>query len=198
MIWKRSFDILCSSIGLLVLLPLYLVVAVAIRLDSPGPVFFRQVRIGKGGVPFQIHKFRTMHVAQDAGAPQITVGRDPRITRVGNILRRFKIDELPQIVDVLRGKMSIVGPRPEVPKYTEFYSAASREKIFSVRPGITDESSIFFIDEATLLSKQPDPESFYIENILPVKNRYHMNYVDNVSLIRDLRIIFSTLIRIVR
>ncbi|MEG8041244.1 sugar transferase [Sphingomonas sp. LR60] len=196
MIPKRLFDLFVSGIGLLLLSPLLVAVAVAIKLDSPGPVFFRQVRIGRAGKPFRIHKYRTMRVALSGETREITVGRDPRITRIGHHLRRSKIDELPQLFDVFRGAMSIVGPRPEVPRYVEHYADSLRDIILSVRPGITDESSLHFIDEAELLSHQDDPECYYIEHIIPIKNSYHAKYVDNLSLSRDITILLNTLRRV--
>lgn len=196
MIAKRTFDIICSGIGLVALSPLLAAIAVAIRLDSPGPVFFRQIRIGRGCIPFRIHKFRTMRTDQREAAPQITIGRDPRITRVGYFLRRTKLDELPQLLDVLLGDMSIVGPRPEVPCYVDYYPTALKELIFSIRPGITDESSIHFIDETEVLAKQEDPESFYINEIIPIKNAYHANYARNISFMGDILILLSTIKRV--
>lgn len=197
MIAKRAFDIACSGIGLVVLSPLLVAIAVAIRLDSPGPVFFRQVRMGRGCTPFRIHKFRTMRTDHREGAPQITIGRDPRITRVGYFLRRTKLDELPQLLDVLLGDMSIVGPRPEVPGYVDHYPVALKELIFSIRPGITDESSIHFIDESEILAKQENPEEFYINEIIPIKNAYHANYAKNMSFTGDVIILLSTIKRII-
>lgn len=195
---KRAFDVFCSGTALLLLFPVFLVVAVVIRFDSPGPVFFRQVRIGRGGVPFRIHKFRTMRAEQPQGARQITVGADPRITRVGHFLRNSKIDELPQLIDVFVGKMSFVGPRPEVPLYVQHYPDAVRQKILSVRPGITDHSSLFFIDESKLLAGVSDPEDYYVREILPMKLRYHERYVEERSLLLDIRIIVATILSLFR
>lgn len=189
---KRLFDLLLSSLGLAVLaLPLALV-ALAIRLDSPGPVFYRQVRVGLRGREFRIHKFRTMaHDPGDRG-PQLTVGLDARITRVGAFLRRTKLDELAQLFDVFEGTMSLVGPRPEVPRYVALYPAALREKVLSVRPGITDFASIEYRDESTLLARSTDPERTYREVILPTKLALQARYVDRSGLGTDLVLIGRT------
>lgn len=190
---KRLFDLLLSSLGLAVLaLPLALV-ALAIKLDSPGPVFYRQVRVGRRGREFRIHKFRTMtHNPGDRG-PQLTVGADARITRVGAVLRRTKVDELAQLFDVLEGTMSLVGPRPEVPRYVALYPAALREKVLSVRPGITDFASIEYRDEGTLLAQSPDPERTYREVVLPAKLALQARYVDEAGVWTDLKLIGRTL-----
>jgi lipopolysaccharide/colanic/teichoic acid biosynthesis glycosyltransferase len=190
---KRVFDLLCASVGLLLLSPLLLGVALWIKLDSPGPVFFRQQRVGRFGVPFRIHKFRTMTDGAPLAGLQITVGADPRITRAGQFLRRTKLDELPQLIDVLAGTMSLVGPRPEVPRYVAMYPAALRDKILSVRPGITDPASIAYRDESTLLAAAVDPERVYIEQVMPAKLRYAAQYVDQMSLLNDARLILATL-----
>ncbi|WP_338413226.1 sugar transferase [uncultured Sphaerotilus sp.] len=189
---KRLFDLLLSSLGLAVLaLPLALV-ALAIRLDSPGPVFYRQVRVGLRGREFRIHKFRTMaHDPGDRG-PQLTVGLDARITRVGAFLRRTKLDELAQLFDVFEGTMSLVGPRPEVPRYVALYPAELREKVLSVRPGITDFASIEYRDESTLLAQSADPERTYREVILPTKLALQARYVDRSGLGTDLVLIGRT------
>jgi lipopolysaccharide/colanic/teichoic acid biosynthesis glycosyltransferase len=189
---KRLFDLLLSSLGLAGLaLPLALV-ALAIKLDSPGPVFYRQVRVGLRGREFRIHKFRTMaHDPGDRG-PQLTVGLDARITRVGAFLRRTKLDELAQLFDVFEGTMSLVGPRPEVPRYVALYPAALREKVLSVRPGITDFASIEYRDESTLLARSADPERTYRELILPTKLALQARYVDRSGLGTDLVLIGRT------
>ncbi len=191
MIAKRVFDVATAVLGLVLLAPLFVVVAAWIKLDSPGPVFFRQERIGRGGTPFWIHKFRTMRV--EAAGPALTVGADPRITRAGAFLRRTKFDELPQLLDVLRGDMSIVGPRPEVARYVAGYPPALREKVLSVRPGITDPASLQFRDESALLARAADPEREYREVVLPAKLRLAADYVDTASLGGDLRLIAATL-----
>jgi len=191
---KRAFDLLCAALGLALLAPLLLAVALWIKLDSPGPVFFRQERVGRHGVPFRIHKFRTMtHAPQAAGGPQITVGADARVTRAGAWLRRAKLDELPQLVDVLLGRMSLVGPRPEVPRYVAIYPPALREKVLSVRPGITDFASLQFRDESALLARAADPEREYVEVVMPAKLRLAAQYVDQATLATDLRLIGRTL-----
>lgn len=187
---KRTFDVLFSTMGLLVLSPFFLLTAILIRSTSAGPVFFRQERVGRNGRLFRIHKFRTMRV--ENGGPQLTVGADPRITRTGRFLRRLKLDELPQLIDVLRGDMSLVGPRPEVPKYVALYPAAVRERVLAVRPGITDPASIRFRDENDLLGRAVDPEREYVEVILPIKLRYYEEYVQTRSFLRDLGIIAQT------
>ena len=187
---KRLFDLLCAGLGLLLLSPLLLATALWVRLDSPGPVLFRQTRVGRFGVPFTIHKFRTMHTSQGA---QITVGADPRITRAGRWLRATKLDELPQLWDVLRGAMSLVGPRPEVPRYVALYPAELREVVLSVRPGITDPASLRFRNESELLAQAADPEREYIEVVLPAKLRMAADYVRHASLAGEVRLILATL-----
>lgn len=198
---KRLFDVFAAGAGLLLLAPLLLLVALWIRLDSPGPVLFRQQRIGRHGVPFAILKFRTM-ADRPAASPlenrQLTVGRDPRITRAGRLLRGSKIDELPQLINVLQGTMSLVGPRPEVPRYVDCYPAAVRRTVLSVAPGITDLASILYKEESELLGRAADPERTYIETILPVKLEYYQRYVRERSFWLDLRIIFRTLAAVLR
>ena len=171
-------------------------VALWIKLDSPGPVFFRQVRVGRHGVPFRIHKFRTMRT----GAPglPLTVGADPRITRAGALLRRTRLDELPQFIDVLQGTMSLVGPRPEVPRYVAHYPPGLRERALAVRPGLTDPASLEFIDEAALLAAAADPEREYIERILPVKLARAAAYAEQASLASDLAVLWRTLWALLR
>jgi lipopolysaccharide/colanic/teichoic acid biosynthesis glycosyltransferase len=195
---KRLFDILLSSLGLLVLAPVLLLIALAVKLDSPGPVFFRQERVGRFGAPFRIHKFRTMCQAQGGQGLQITVGADSRITRVGGFLRRSKLDELPQLIDVWVGSMSLVGPRPEVPRYVAHYPAAMREKVLSVRPGITDIASIEYRDESSVLAQATDPEHAYIHEVLPHKLALASSYVDQASVWMDVRLIWRTIRAIVR
>jgi lipopolysaccharide/colanic/teichoic acid biosynthesis glycosyltransferase len=188
---KRLFDLLGAAVALLLLAPLMLGVALWIKLDSPGPVFFRQQRVGRHGVPFSIHKFRTMHAGAQ-GLP-LTVGIDPRITRAGHWLRRTRLDELPQFIDVLQGTMSLVGPRPEVPRYVALYPPALRERALAVRPGLTDPASLHFIDEATLLAAAADPEREYVEKILPAKLQRAAEYAEQASLRSDLRVLWQTL-----
>lgn len=188
---KRLFDLLGAAVAFLLLTPVLLAVALWIKLDSPGPVFYRQERVGRFGVPFRIHKFRSMC----AGAPglPLTVGEDPRITRAGQWLRRTRVDELPQLIDVLVGNMSLVGPRPEVPRYVAHYPPALRERALAVRPGITDPASLDFIDEAALLARAADPEREYIEVILPVKLQRAADYAERASLATDLALLWRTL-----
>lgn len=190
---KRLFDILGSAVALLLLAPLLLLVALAVRLDSPGPVFFRQERVGRGGVTFHIHKFRTMRMDAPRLGPQVTVGRDPRITRVGHWLRARRIDELPQFIDVLLGRMSLVGPRPEVPRFVAHYPPALRAQVLAVRPGITDPASLAHIDEAALLDGSPDPERTYIEQILPRKLALQAEYAAAATLWSDIAVLGRTL-----
>jgi len=190
---KRLFDVLVSAAGLLLLSPLLVCIALWIKLDSRGPVFFRQQRVGRFGAPFHIHKFRSMREDAPLAGPQITVGADPRITRAGHFLRRTKLDELPQLLDVLAGTMSLVGPRPEVPHYVAMYPPALRDKVLSVRPGITDPASIAYRDESTLLARAADPERVYIEQVMPAKLRYAAEYVDHMTLAGDVRLIGATL-----
>lgn len=190
---KRLFDLVVAGGALLLLAPLLLGVALWIKLDSPGPVFFRQLRVGRHGVPFRIFKFRTMIAEQPRGAPEITLAGDARITRAGAWLRRTRVDELPQLVDVLRGTMSLVGPRPEVPRYVAFYPPALRERALAVRPGLTDPSSLDFIDEAELLAAAADSEREYIEVILPAKLQRAADYAEHASLATDLALLWRTL-----
>jgi lipopolysaccharide/colanic/teichoic acid biosynthesis glycosyltransferase len=188
---KRVFDIAGAIFALVLLAPVLLAVALAVRLDSPGPVLFRQERVGRGGRLFRIHKFRTMR-AGAAGLP-ITVGADPRVTRVGAVLRHWRLDELPQLLDVLRGDMSLVGPRPEVPRYVAFYPPHLKERVLSVRPGITDPASLEFVDEGERLARAADPEREYVEVILPRKLERAADYAARATLATDLAVIGRTL-----
>ena len=188
---KRLFDIAASGIGLLLLAPLLLGIAVWIKRDSPGPVFFRQERIGRNGQPFRIYKFRSMR--QDNTGLQITVGEDARITRSGRFIRAYKLDELPQLINVLLGDMSLVGPRPEVPRYVALYPADVRAEVLSVRPGITDLASVQYRSESTLLAQSSNPEQTYVDTILPAKLALCRQYVRERSFWLDLRIIGMTL-----
>ena len=195
---KRLFDWTLSSLGLVMLAPVLVLLALWIKLDSPGPVFYRQERVGLRGSLFRIHKFRTMrHEPQGTGL-QITVGADARITRVGRLLRASKLDELPQLLDVWLGTMSLVGPRPEVPRYVAVYPAALREKVLSVKPGITDLASIEYRDESAVLARAADPEHAYIHEVLPHKLALSARYVDEATLWGDVRLIWRTLLAIVR
>ena len=179
--------------ALLLLSPLLLLLALAIRLDSPGPVFFRQERVGRLGVLFRIHKFRTMRVDAQGHGLAITVGQDARITRVGHWLRHYRLDELPQFVDVLLGRMSLVGPRPEVPRYVAHYPPALRARVLAVRPGITDPASLAHINESALLAAAADPEREYIERILPAKLALQAAYAERATLRSDLGVLGRTL-----
>ena len=194
---KRLFDIFFAATGLLVLLPLLIIIAMWIKLDSPGPVFFRQQRVGRFGKIFRIHKFRTMRVDAETSG-RLTVGKDTRITRSGHFLRKSKIDELPQLFDVLAGTMSLVGPRPEVQEFIDCYPEDVRQEVLSVRPGITDRASIEMVDENEILANYPDPRQAYIEHILPIKQRYYLEYVRRHGVVTDIRIICDTLLKIIR
>ena len=193
---KRLFDLLGAGLALVLLAPLLLAIALLIKLDSPGPVFFRQERVGRFGRSFRIFKFRTMR-ADSAGLP-LTVGDDPRITRAGAWLRRHKLDELPQLIDVLRGTMSLVGPRPEVPRYVALYPSGLRERALAVRPGITDPASLDHLDEAAQLAAAADPEREYLEVVLPVKLRRAAEYAEQASLASDLAVLGRTLAALLR
>lgn len=184
------FDMLLAGLGLLLLWPLLIALAAWVRLDSPGPALYRQVRVGRGGQPFGIHKFRTMFVA--AGGAPLTVGDDPRITRAGRFLRRTRLDELPQLLDVLRGTMSLVGPRPEVPRYMDAAPPALRARVLAVRPGMTDPAALAHIDEAALLAQADDPERVYRETLLPAKLQAAADYVERATLWTDLQVLLHT------
>ena len=192
----RLLDIVLSLLGLIFLLPIFVILAVWIKFDSQGSIFFRQIRVGKDGRDFRIYKFRTMIVnAEKMGI--ITIGeRDPRITNSGYFLRKYKLDELPQLINVLKGEMSFVGPRPEVRKYVEMYNQ-EQLKILTVKPGITDYASIEYINEDEILGKSLDPERTYIEEIMPQKIKYNMKYINNKTMIEYFKIIFLTIIKII-
>ncbi len=189
---KRFFDLFWTIPGLLLLTPLFLVVAISIKLDDGGPVFFRQERVGQGGKHFRIWKFRTMVVNAEKIGRQITVGRDPRITRVGHWLRKYKLDELPQLFNVLSGDMTLVGPRPEVPRYVALYTPEQRA-VLDLLPGITDPASVRYRHESELLAQSNDPERTYIEEIMPEKIRINLAYAEHASLLRDFWVILQTL-----
>jgi lipopolysaccharide/colanic/teichoic acid biosynthesis glycosyltransferase len=194
-ILKQAFDLMAATVGLLVLSPLFLGIAILIKLDSDGPVFYRGVRIGQSGQPFRIFKFRTMIENAESKGSTATAHRDPRITRAGRWLRHWKLDELPQLLNILRGEMSIVGPRPEVEEHTSCYTDAE-QIILSVKPGITDEASIRFRYLGELLDSD-DPNRVFIEKYRAEKNRLRVLYVQRQSFLGDLRLIFRTLYRIV-
>jgi len=193
---KRIFDIVSASAGLMVLTPLFVGIAIWIKLDSKGPIFYRQVRVGQRGKEFRIHKFRTMTVNADQHG-QLTVGADQRITRSGHFLRRYKIDELPQMIDVVLGDMSVVGPRPEVPEFMACYPDDIRQHVLSVRPGMTDRASIEMVDENEILSQYDNPRQAYIDVVLPYKQKFYVDYVNRANFLDDLRIIFSTIKKII-
>jgi lipopolysaccharide/colanic/teichoic acid biosynthesis glycosyltransferase len=196
LILKRVLDVVVSLLTLMVLgLPL-LLLALWIRLDSRGSVLFRQIRVGRHGREFRIFKFRTMRVdAERTGGP-LTIGADPRVTSAGAFLRRYKLDELPQLLNVLLGEMSLVGPRPEMPQYVARYPVEVRDIVLSVRPGITDTASIVFRNENELLSRSSDPEKTYIEEVLPVKLNHYMEYVHSRSFALDVKIAVRTLMAV--
>lgn len=194
---KRAMDLVLTVAALPLALPLMAVVALWVRLDSPGPALFRQERVGRGGQLFRIHKFRTMQV-HDGGGPQLTAASDARITKAGRWLRRTKLDELPQLIDVLKGDMSLVGPRPEVPRYMALYPDEARRQILSVRPGITDRASIEFRHEERLLADAVDPDAVYVAQLMPIKQRYYLDYVAHRSVAGDLRIVLDTVRALLR
>ncbi len=194
---KRCFDLVVSFAGLIVLAPLFLLIALAVKLDSGGPVMFLQERVGRGFRRFKICKFRTMVVDAPKLGLQITAGEDPRITRVGRFLRKWKLDELPQLLNVLKGEMSLVGPRPEVPRYVDMF----REDyacVLSVRPGITDPASLKYRDEADILAKSDNPEETYVREILPEKISLAKDYAARSSLRGDIVLIWRTFRHVVR
>ena len=193
---KRIFDIILSLFGLIILLPFMLIIAILIKLDSKGPVFFKQIRVTKNGREFKIFKYRTMRVGSDKYS-QITVGKDNRITKIGAFLRKYKLDEIPQLINVFIGDMSLVGPRPEVPKYVAFYTDEQKE-ILKVRAGITDYASIEFSDENDLLASEEDPEKAYIEKIMPKKIELNKKYILEISILTDIKIILLTIKKILK
>ena len=193
---KRIFDFTAALAGVILLSPMFLAIAAWIKLDSRGPVFFRQQRVGKDGVMFDIIKFRTM--SDETYDAVLTLGHDRRITQVGKFLRRHKLDEFPQLFNVIGGTMSLVGPRPEVPRYVDCYPAEVREVVLSVLPGITDWASIYYKEENSLLNRATDPEQAYLDTILPAKLKYNLRYVNERSFWNDVQIIFTTLRALVR
>ncbi len=196
---KRIFDIVFSLLGLILLFPIFILISLAIKLDSKGPIFYKQKRVGKRGIHFNIFKFRTMILNADKFGKLITTSDDQRITSTGKWIRKYKLDEFPQLINVFRGEMSFVGPRPEVPKYVDYYPQEIKELILSVRPGIADEASIKYRNENEILSNcKDDPEIFYLEKILPIKLSLCKEYVQNNSLLSDLKIIVKTLFVILK
>ena len=197
LIAKRAMDIVLSACALAVLWPLLLLIALAIWIDDPGPVFYRQVRVGRNGKTFRIFKFRSMVMDADKKGLAITVSRDSRITRVGAVLRKTKLDELAQLLNVILGQMSFVGPRPEVPKYVELYTPYQRQ-VLLVRPGITDYASIAYRNENDLLAGAPNPEAMYIEQIMPDKIELNMKYLREISPLADIRLILKTIVAVIK
>ena len=193
---KRIFDIISSLFGLILLAPFMIIIAILIKIDSKGPVFFKQVRVTRNGREFKIFKYRTMRVGSDKYS-QITIGKDSRITKVGDFLRKYKLDEIPQLINVLLGDMSLVGPRPEVPKYVALYTEEQRE-ILKVRAGITDYASIEFSNENDILANEVDPERAYIEKIMPRKIELNKKYLSEISVITDIKIILLTIKKILK
>ncbi|TDB52591.1 sugar transferase [Photorhabdus luminescens] len=193
---KRLFDFISSLIGLILLLPILITIAIWIKMDSKGPIFFRQKRVGQYNQDFYIHKFRSMTTGSEQKG-QLTIGHDLRITNSGKFIRKYKIDELAQLIDVVRGKMSLVGPRPEVPQFMDKYPDDIRNKILSIKPGITDLASIEMIDENQILSQYNDPHQAYIDIIMPIKAKYYLEYIDKKSFFYDLKIIFKTIYKVV-
>ncbi len=188
---KRLFDIVASGLGLLVLSPLFLIIAIWIKLDSKGPVFYRQIRVGWHNKAFRIFKFRSMRVGSDKGSLVTIGGRDPRVTRSGYWIRKFKLDELPQLINVFIGDMSLVGPRPEVRHYVDYWTPEQMH-VLDVRPGITDPASIKFRNENELMEQAKDPEKYYIEVIMQEKLKLYLEYVANHSFLGDIGLIFKT------
>jgi lipopolysaccharide/colanic/teichoic acid biosynthesis glycosyltransferase len=194
---KRALDVTAAAVGLAVLSPLFAAIAIAIRLDSAGPVFFRQERVGRGGSPFRIWKFRTMVANAEQVGGSLTIGSDVRITEVGRLLRRFKLDELPQLFNVVAGEMSLVGPRPEVPRYVARYTAPQR-RVLELVPGITDPASIEYRDEAAVLAARADPERAYVEEIMPAKIRLNLEYAERATRRSDVALVVRTLLHLGR
>ena len=194
---KRAFDIVSCTLAVLVLFPFGLIIALCIVCGSKGGVFYRQTRVGRNGKDFKLLKFRTMRPNADQQGLLITVGADSRITRIGGFLRKYKIDELPQLLNIIKGDMSVVGPRPEVRRYVELYDERQR-RVLTVRPGLTDYASLQYISESELLAKSDDPEKTYIEEIMPAKLELNLQYIEKQSLGEDLSIIFKTIGKIIR
>ena len=194
---KRFLDFLLSLLGLILLFPVFVIIALLIKKEDGGSIFFKQTRMGQNGKPFKIYKFRTMVENAEKLGALVTKGEDPRITKIGKVLRKYKLDELPQLINVLKGEMSLVGPRPEVPKYVEAYKE-KYEQILTVKPGITDFAAVEFIDEERILKDAENPEEVYLKKILPVKIKYYEKYIKEIGFLTDIKLIFKTLIRIFR
>ena len=193
---KRVFDFICSALGLAVLFPVFFIIALMIKIEDGGPVLFIQKRVGYKGRPFFMYKFRTMVVDAEKKGNLLTVGGDPRITKSGRLLRKFKLDELPQLINVLKGEMSLVGPRPEVEKYVNLYTNEQR-KVLNLYPGITDPASIEYVNESELLAQSSDPEKLYVEKIMPEKIVLNLEYARQASWWTDFLVIIKTLARII-
>ena len=191
---KRIFDIICSSLGLIVLSPMLIIVTILIKKGSDGPVFFKQIRVGENEKEFLILKFRTMVVDAEKLGKQITIGNDSRITKIGALLRKYKLDELPQLINVFKGEMSLVGPRPEVPRYVKLYTEEQR-KVLKIKPGITDLASLRYKDENDLLGDKQDPEAFYINTVMPDKLSLNLEYMKKNNVIFDIYIIIKTIVK---
>lgn len=191
---KRIFDFIASLLGCIILIPVFAIIAILIKLDSKGPVFFKQKRVGEYGKEFEILKYRTMVVDAEKLGKQITVGNDCRITKIGRFLRKYKLDELPQLFNVLKGDMSLVGPRPEVPKYVSLYNEEERA-VLNVKPGITDFASIEYRDENEILGSVENPEEYYINIIMKHKLQLNLKYINNNNLFLDIKIILKTLLK---
>lgn len=191
---KRIFDITASGLGIIVLSPILIVIALIIKKESDGPVFFKQIRVGEKGKNFEILKYRTMVVDAEKLGRQITVGNDNRITKIGGFLRKYKLDELPQLINVFKGDMSLVGPRPEVPRYVEMYNEEQR-KVLDVKPGITDLASIRYRDENELLGTAEDPDDMYINTIMPDKLALNLEYINKSNVFFDIYIILKTIVK---
>ena len=194
---KRFFDVVASGIGLILLSPLFVILAIWIKCDSTGPVFYRQIRVGRNNRDFQLLKFRSMRVGSDKKELITVGGRDPRITRSGYYIRKYKLDEFPQLINVLKGDMSLVGPRPEVRKYVDMYTTEQR-RVLAVRPGITDYASIVYMDENRLLGQSSNPDKTYVEDIMPAKIELNMRYINHPTLFEYFKLIFLTIFKIAR
>jgi len=191
---KRIFDLVCSTLGLIVLSPVFIFISIRIKSGSDGPIFFKQIRVGERSKEFEILKFRTMVVDAEKLGRQITVGNDSRITKIGAFLRKYKLDELPQLINVFKGDMSLVGPRPEVPRYVKLYNEEQR-KVLEVKPGITDLASIRYRDENELLGEAENPDEFYINTIMPDKLALNLEYIRRNNIFLDIYIILKTIIK---
>lgn len=194
---KRAFDLFFSALGLVIASPFFIIITILIKLDSSGPVFYRQVRVGLSNKDFKIFKFRTMHINADKLGLLTVGGRDPRVTRLGYYLRKYKLDELPQLINVLFGDMSFVGPRPEVRKYVDLYTE-TQKNVLKVKPGITDMASIEFRNENDILSMQSDPNQYYIDVIMPHKLEINLEYIRHRNLLKDIGVIFKTFLAILK